>query len=208
VGLLLVRLLLDNIMKQIISLIIVLCLASNLFAKTIVVTHKESTVYNKNISDACERKMSHGNIEIVNHLKYIEVQKKGVVVASFDPVQVDRNSIYIWVELSPNGKMILFSTSDQGVFVCNLKGKILYRLGKGVHATNWWNNRYIVGMIDEDNGLDFTKSDLVMVDIKTTTKIPIATEEKIALYPCANKPYVDYFTMEGEKYTIKLTIKN
>ena len=196
-------------MKHIFFLIIVMfCLASYVSAKTIVVTHKASTVYNKNISDACERKMSHGNIEIVNHLKYIEVRRKGVVVASFDPIQVDRNSIYIWVELSPNGKMILFSTSDQGVFVCNLKGKILYRLGKGVHATNWWNNRYIVGMIDEDNGLDFTKSDLVMVDIKTGVKIPIETEEEIALYPCANKPYVDYFTMDGNKYTIKLTIKN
>ena len=161
-----------------------------------------------NASQVCERKLIHKNIEVVNHLKYFEVKKDGKVIASFDPVNIDRNSLYIWAELSPNGKMLLFSTSDQGVFIVNLRGKILYKLGKIARATNWWNNRYIVGMIDEDDGDNFTKSDLVMIDIKTGKLMLIETEEEIALYPCANKPYIEYFTLDDKKHTIELRIEN
>lgn len=194
-------------MKKAIILFFAFCVVHIVFAKSVVVLNKTSESYLGNISQACVRKMSHKNIEVVNHLKYFEVKKGGKVIASFDPVNIDRNSLYIWAELSPNGKMLLFSTSDQGVFVVNLNGEILYRFGKGVHASNWWNNRYIVGMIDEDNGVEFIKSELVVVDIKTGERILIETEEDIALYPCADRPYVEYFTLDNIKHTIKLRIK-
>jgi hypothetical protein len=194
-------------MKKVLSIFCVLCIVYCAFAKVVVI-QKTSEPYFGNASQACERKMEHKNIEVVNHLKYFEVKKKGKVVASFDPVNIDRNSLYIWSELSPNGKMLLFSTSDQGVFVVNLKGEVLCKLGKIARATNWWNNRYIIGMIDEDDGDNFIKSDLVMIDIKTGELMPIETEEEISLYPCANKPYVEYFTLDDKKHTIELRIKN
>lgn len=195
-------------MKKFLSIFCALCIVHCLFAKEVVVIQKTTEQYNANMSQACERKMSHKKIEIVNHLKYFEVKRNGKVIASFDPVNIDRNSLYIWAELSPNGKMLLFSTSDQGVFIVNLKGEILYKLGKIARATNWWNNRYIVGMIDEDNGDNFTKSDLVMIDVKTGEQMSIETKEEIALYPCANKPYIEYFTLDDMKHTIELRIKN
>lgn len=195
-------------MKNFLTLFCALCIVHCVFAKSVVVTQKTSEAYIGNMTQACERKMVHKNIEVVNHLKYFEVKKKGKVVASFDPVNIDRNSLYIWAELSPNGKMLLFSTSDQGVFIVNLKGKVLYKLGKIARATNWWNNRYIVGMIDEDDGDNFTKSDLVMIDIKTGMQMPIEIEEEIALYPCANRPYIEYFTLDDKKHTIKLRMRN
>lgn len=195
-------------MKKFLTLFCVLCIAYCAFSKSVVVTKKTAEPYLGNASQACERKMSHGSIEIVNHLKYFEVKKKGKVIASFDPVNIDRNSLYIWAELSPNGKMLLFTTSDQGVFISNLKGDILYKFGRGVTATNWWNNSYIVGMITKDDGINFLKSDLVMIDIETGEKILIETEEDIALYPCANKPYLEYFTPNVIKYIIRLRIKN
>ena len=194
-------------MKKLLTIFCALCVISNVFAKSIVVSQKTSEAYRGNMAQACERSMSHKNIEVVNHLKYFEVKKKGEVISSFDPVKIDRNSLYIWTELSPNGKMLLFSTSDQGVFICNLKGEILYKFGRGVTATNWWDNRYIVGMIEEDNGINFLKSDLVMIDIKTGEKLQVETDEKIALYPCANKPYLEYFTPDDTRYIIKLKIK-
>ena len=194
-------------MKKLLTIFCALCVISNVFAKSIVVSQKTSEAYRGNMAQACERSMSHKNIEVVNHLKYFEVKKKGEVISSFDPVKIDRNSLYIWTELSPNGKMLLFSTSDQGVFICNLKGEILYKFGRGVTATNWWDNRYIVGMIEEDDGINFLKSDLVMIDIKTGEKLQVETDEKIALYPCANKPYLEYFTPDDMRYIIKLKIK-
>ena len=204
-------------MKKLLTIFCVVCIAhfslplktvGCAFAKEVVVIQKTTEPYLGNASRACERKMSHKNIEVVNHLKYFEVKRDGEVVASFDPVNIDRNSLYIWAELSPNGKMLMFSTSDQGVFIVNLKGKILYKLGKIARATNWWNNRYIVGMVDEDDGDNFTKSDLVMIDIKTGRQMSIETKEDIALYPCANKPYIEYFTLDDMKHTIELRIKN
>ena len=195
-------------MKKFLSIFCALCIVHCLFAKEVVVIQKTTEPYTANMSQACERKLLHKKIEIVNHLKYFEVKRKGKVIASFDPVNIDRNSLYIWAELSPNGKMLLFSTSDQGVFIVNLKGKILYKLGKIARATNWWNNRYIVGMVDEDDGDNFTKSDLVMIDIKTGRQMSIETKEDIALYPCANKPYIEYFTLDDMKHTIELRIEN
>lgn len=193
-------------MKRSLLIICVLCFAFTLSAKRVVVTQKTSEPYKRNMTLNCEYKMQHKNVEIVNHLKYIEVKKRGEVVASFDPVNIDRNSLYIWVELSPNGKMILFSTSDQGTFICNLKGEILYRFGKGVNATNWWDNRYLIGMEDKDNGVEFIKSSLVLVDIKTGKKLPIVTDEYISVYPCGLKPFVEYFTLDNTRHTIKLKI--
>lgn len=194
-------------MRNILFVLCALLLAQGVSAKKVVVGQKQSESYIGNMTRYCDYKLVHKDIEIVNHLKYIEVKRNGEVIASFDPVTIDRNSLYIWVELSPNGKMILFTTSDQGTFVCNLKGEILYRLGKGVNATNWWDNRYLVGMIDKDDGNDFVKSDLVLVDIKKGTRLPIITDEVISVYPCANRPYVDYFTIDNTKHTIKLKIK-
>ena len=194
-------------MRRVLLIICVLCFAFALSAKRVVVLQKESEPYMRNMTLNCEYKMQHKDVEIVNHLKYIEVKKGGEVVASFDPVNIDRNSLYIWVGLSPNGKMILFTTSDQGTFVCNLMGDILYRLGKGVNATNWWNNRYLVGMEDKDNGVEFIKSRLVLVDIKTGEKVTIITDEYISVYPCAKKPFVEYFTLDNTKHTIKIKVK-
>ena len=193
--------------KKILLIFCAILLLQSVSAKSIVVSKKESQYYNGNMTKYCVYKKTHKDIEVINNHKYIEVKKKNVLIASFDPINIDRNSIYIWVELSPNGKMILFTTSDQGTFVCNLKGEILCSLGKGVNATNWWDNRYLVGMCDKDNGIDFIKSDLVLVDIKTGEKLLIATDEEISVYPCAKKPYVEYFTLDNQKHTIKLKIK-
>ena len=130
-------------MKKFLILFCLLSVAHCLFSKNIVVIQKTSEPYFGNISQACERKMAHRNIEVVNCLKYFEIKKNGKVIASFDPISIDRNSLYIWVELSPNGKMILFSTSDQGTFICNFKGDVLYCLGNDVNATNWWKSSTI-----------------------------------------------------------------
>ena len=194
-------------MKKFLTLFFLFCIANCCFAKSVLVTQKKSEPYFGNISQACERKMAYGNIEVVNCLKYFDVKKNGKVIASFDPINIDRNSLYIWVELSPNGKMILFSSSDQGTFVCNLKGDVLYRLGNDVNATNWRNNRYLIGMEDKDNGVEFIKSSLVLVDIKTCERIPIETEEDIALYPCVKKTCVEYFTVDNVKHSIKIKLK-
>ena len=194
-------------MRRIYFVVLFFCFVLCVFAQKVEVRCKVSEPYRGNISQACERKMKHGKLEVVNHLKYFEVKRNSKVLAQFDPINIDRNSLYIWTELSPNGKHLLFNASDQGVFICDLKGEVKYNLGRDVHAVSWWDNRYIVGMIDEDNGVEFIKSELVVVDIKTGERILIETEEEVALYPCANKPYVEYFTLDNTKHTIKLRIK-
>ena len=82
-------------MKKFLSIFCALCIVHCLSAKEVVVIQKTTEPYTANMSQACERKMSHKKIEIVNHLKYFEVKKKGEVIASFDPVNIDRNSLYI-----------------------------------------------------------------------------------------------------------------
>ena len=46
-----------------------------------------------------------------------------------------------------------------------------------------------------------------IVDIKTGNKLPIVTDEYISVYPCALKPFVEYFTLDNTKHTIKIKVK-
>jgi hypothetical protein len=62
-------------------------------------------------------------------------------------------------------------------------------------------------MEDKDNGEEFVKSTLVLVDIKTGNKLPIVKDEYISVYPCALKPFVEYFTLDNTKHTIKIKVK-
>ena len=62
-------------MKKLLTLFCALCIVHCVFAKSVVVTQKTSEAYIGNMTQACERKMSHKKIEVVNHLKYLEHYK-------------------------------------------------------------------------------------------------------------------------------------
>ena len=71
-----------------------------------------------------------------------------------------------------------------------------------LNAPVWYDNRIVIGMDDYDDGNNFTKSDVVAVDIRSLERQIISTDV-VSVYPYPEKPFVHYFTMD-KLITIKL----
>ena len=109
-GRLLVRLLLSRIiysflysfMRRGLLIFCVLCFVSALSAKRVVVMQKTSEPYMRNMTLNCEYKMQHKDVEIVNHLKYIEVKKGGATKESLLCWKQRDSYKFIAINSSPN----------------------------------------------------------------------------------------------------------
>lgn len=114
---------------------------------------------------------------------------------------------YVWASLSPNGKMILFTAAGEGTFVCDLNGKIVAKLGY-LNAPVWYNDNFVVGMQDKDNGDYVTESKILMKSLDGKTEKVLSSSDQIAMYPTAavtaNK--VAFNTAKGEIYVVELKI--
>lgn len=115
---------------------------------------------------------------------------------------------YLWVSLSPDNKMILFTAARKGTFVCDLSGKILASLGK-LNAPVWYDNDFVVGMLDVDDGQFITSSKIMFVSLNGKLKKQISPDNQIAMYPsaCASKSEVVYNTIDGSIQMVELTVK-
>lgn len=114
---------------------------------------------------------------------------------------------YIWASLSPDGKMILFTAAGKGTFVSDLNGKIIAKLGY-LNAAVWYDNNFVVGMQDKDDGEFITESTILMKSIDGKTSKTLTATDKIAMYPTAAAGKVAYNTNEGEIYVMELKTSN
>ncbi len=114
---------------------------------------------------------------------------------------------YIWTSLSPNRKMILFTATSKGTFVCDLEGKVVASLGK-LNAPVWYDDSYVVGMVDKDNGSFITSSQIVMASLDGKLRQTLTPDDTIALYPAASatSQRIAYSTPKGELYIMEIEI--
>ncbi|HET9571085.1 MAG TPA: hypothetical protein VFP20_06720 [Bacteroidales bacterium] len=130
---------------------------------------------------------------------------KNNIVHVLNPVK-DANG-YIWASLSPNGKMILFTAAGQGTFICNLDGKIITKLGY-LNAPEWYNDQFVVGMQDKDDGQFVTSSKILIKSIDGKTEKIVNAPQQIAMYPAAASSVgkIAYNTIDGDIYVVELEI--
>ena len=114
---------------------------------------------------------------------------------------------YIWASLSPNKKMILFTAAGLGTFVCDLNGKIIAELGY-LNAPEWYNDLYVVGMQDKDDGHFVTGSKILMKSLDGKIEKIVSPSQHIAMFPstasAAGK--LAYNTIDGDIYVVELEI--
>lgn len=112
---------------------------------------------------------------------------------------------YIWVSLSPNGEMILFTAVSKGTFVCDLSGKVISFLGN-LNAPVWYGNDYVVGMKDKDDGNVITSSQVIIATIDGKTCQELTPKERIALYPATSSvsKQIAYCTDKGELFIMEI----
>lgn len=118
------------------------------------------------------------------------------------------NVNYIWVSISPDNKRILFTATGKGTYICDLNGKITSSLGY-LNAPVWYDNDFVVGMQDKDNGQFVTSSTVIMVSVDGKTKKQISSPKHVAMYPAcsAKSGRIVYNTLEGELFLSEIVIK-
>lgn len=120
----------------------------------------------------------------------------------------EANIKYLWVSVSPDEKMILFTAAGKGTYVCDLQGKIISSLGY-LNAPVWYNNNYVVGMQDKDDGHVVTNSKVVLISVNSKTKTVISESNEIAMYPTASgeASKIAYNTLDGKLRIAEISIK-
>ena len=110
---------------------------------------------------------------------------------------------YLWPELSPDGKRIVYFLRGTGCYVCDLNGKNVRSLGY-YHAAKWLDNSTVVAMDDYDNGVVTVKSSIVAINVNTAKAQTLTPSSIVATFPSPAKNKITFITPKGELYNINL----
>ncbi|PJA97483.1 MAG: hypothetical protein CO129_00990 [Ignavibacteriales bacterium CG_4_9_14_3_um_filter_34_10] len=114
---------------------------------------------------------------------------------------------YIWSSVSPDGEKILFNFPGKGSYVCDLSGRLLFKVGFANYPTWSRDGNWIVYMKDFDNGSEITGSDIYIKKYLGKAEFNLTnTEDIIELYPSYSQ-YADeilYNTADGIIYKLSL----
>lgn len=116
---------------------------------------------------------------------------------------------YFWPVLSPDGTKIAYAVAGKGTFVCDLKGKNSVALGN-LHAPQWINNKWLVGMNDKDDGYVVTSSEIVAVTVDgKTSQYLTNTSDVIEMYPSASPSgdKIAFNTSGGKLYIMNISVE-
>ncbi len=115
---------------------------------------------------------------------------------------------YIWISVSPDGKKILFTATGKGTFICDLKGSILAQFGF-LNAPVWYNDFFIAGMYDKDDGHVVVSSEIVLLSADGKNKYQISPKGEIAMYPTTSafKEKIAWHTTNGKIKIAELEVR-
>lgn len=115
---------------------------------------------------------------------------------------------YIWPSLSPDGTKILFTLAGKGTFISDTDGKVLLELGYA-NAPKWSpDGKWIVYMVDGDDGNVVTSSDIFAVSADGSKKIQLtSTNGDAEMYPewSSDGKNIVYHSDAGSIYLMKLS---
>lgn len=114
---------------------------------------------------------------------------------------------YVWPSISPNKKQIVYMAIHKGstTFTCNIDGSKPIALGY-VASPVWFNDEWIVGMEDKDDGHQTLSSQLKAVKADGSLQQNLSTPGVTkAMYPTANGTTNSIaFESEGAIYLMKV----
>ncbi len=116
---------------------------------------------------------------------------------------------YIWAEISPTYDKLVFTLAGRGTYICDLDGKILTELGYA-HTAHWSpNGEFLVYMVDEDDGVRYTASEIWVVTADGSQAWMITeTSDRIEMYPqwSPDGSHIVYHTLRGEIFETAIQI--
>ena len=111
---------------------------------------------------------------------------------------------YLWPQVSPDGKKILYFVVGEGCFVCNIDGSNPGAQGV-LRASVLYDNNTIVGMDHKDNGRVTTSSKLIAKRINSSTTQVLTTESVKAMYPSVGANSISFVTPQGEFFILNIS---
>ena len=98
------------------------------------------------------------------------------------------NGNYIWPSISPDKSKLLFTLAGKGTFISDLEGNIISKIGYA-DAPKWsTDSKWILYMVDKDNGDYVTSSDIFVYSVDSGTKLQLTnTSNEFEMYPEFNK---------------------
>lgn len=129
------------------------------------------------------------NSSIKNNVLAYEKNNKIIVKNLADNTEksfeVFKDAQYLNVSISPNSTKIVFEIVGGNLFVINSDGTNIIDLGKGNRPKWSLDSRRIIYMVTEDNGHDFTSSEIYIINSDGTGKNNLTnTKELIEMNPC------------------------
>lgn len=146
--------------------------------------------------------------------KAVYVEDNGLFVVIGDEINEINplgKGVYVWESLSNDGNRILFTFGNQGAFICDLSGNILYNI-KDAHFPKFSpDGKYVSYMIDEDDGYKYVSSDIYIYSIEQNKSYPVTnTLDKVEMYAewSNNGNKLIYNTADGELYISTIKFEN
>jgi Tol biopolymer transport system component len=118
-------------------------------------------------------------------LKYDKIVTQDISKNEFKNLKPFEDAEYINLSLSPDRSKVLFKVVGGNMFVMNPDGTNLTDLGNGNQPRWSFDSKKIIYVIAEDNGDDYTASDIYMINADGTNKRNLTnTKDLIEMNPC------------------------
>lgn len=118
-------------------------------------------------------------------LKYDRIITQDISTNEFQNIKPFEDAEYINLSLSPDRTKVLFKVVGGNMYVMNLDGTGLTDLGQGNQPRWSFDSDKIIYIIAEDNGDDYTASDIYLINANGTNKKNLTnTKDLIEMNPC------------------------
>lgn len=119
--------------------------------------------------NTAEMKMAANKLFYV--LKSNKIAAGKVPLNSTEDISPFEDAQYLNLEVSPDGRKLSFEIYGGNLYVMNIDGSGLIDLGKANRAKWAPDSNYLVAMEAEDNGYDYTRSDIIALSIDGSQRI-------------------------------------
>jgi hypothetical protein len=111
---------------------------------------------------------------------------------------------YIWPQISPDSKTIVAVNMEQGAFLCTTDGSLIRMLGHRNAPAFTRDGKWIIYMVDIDDGHTLLDSDLYAVSVDGQTTVRLTNDTNINIFPAPSmtENKIAFSTEYGELFIL------